>query len=79
VIISYGLLQRESDILKTVQWHTIVADEAQALKNPLTKRTKAAIALKGDFKMITPAPPLKMTSPSYGAYFVLLTLVYLAI
>ncbi|MFT7260973.1 MAG: hypothetical protein ACI9MS_002845, partial [Glaciecola sp.] len=59
VIISYGLLQRESDILKTVQWHTIVADEAQALKNPLTKRTKAAMALKGDFKMITTGTPIE--------------------
>ncbi|MFQ3206167.1 MAG: SNF2 family DNA or RNA helicase [Glaciecola sp.] len=59
VIISYGLLQRESDILKTIQWHTIIADEAQALKNPLTKRSKAAMALKGDFKMITTGTPIE--------------------
>lgn len=59
VIISYGLLQRETDILKEVRWHSIVADEAQALKNPLTKRTKAAIALKGDFKMITTGTPIE--------------------
>lgn len=59
VIISYGLLQRESDILKEVPWHTIVADEAQALKNPLAKRTKAAFALKGDFKMITTGTPIE--------------------
>jgi SNF2 family DNA or RNA helicase len=59
VIISYGLLQRESDILKTVQWHTIIADEAQALKNPLTKRTKAAMTLKADFKMITTGTPIE--------------------
>ena len=59
VIISYGLLQRESDILKVVRWHTIVADEAQALKNPLAKRTKAAFALKGDFKMITTGTPIE--------------------
>jgi superfamily II DNA or RNA helicase len=59
VIISYGLLQRESDILKEVHWYTIIADEAQALKNPLAKRTKAAIALKGDFKMITTGTPIE--------------------
>jgi hypothetical protein len=57
VIISYGLLQRESDILQQVQWHSIVADEAQALKNPLAKRTKAAFALKANFKMITTGTP----------------------
>jgi SNF2 family DNA or RNA helicase len=59
VIISYGLLQRETNILKQVQWHTIVADEAQAIKNPLAKRTKAAYALKGDFKMITTGTPIE--------------------
>ena len=59
VIISYGLLQRETDILKDVRWHSIIADEAQALKNPLTKRTKAAMALKGDFKMITTGTPIE--------------------
>tara|TARA_R110002153_G_scaffold3042_4_gene14393 strand:- start:1108 stop:5385 length:4278 start_codon:yes stop_codon:yes gene_type:complete len=59
VIISYGLLQRESEILKDVRWHSIVADEAQALKNPLAKRTKAAYALKSDFKMITTGTPIE--------------------
>ncbi|GAC20649.1 DEAD/DEAH box helicase [Paraglaciecola arctica] len=59
VIISYGLLQRESEILKEVHWHSIVADEAQALKNPLAKRTKAAFALKSDFKMITTGTPIE--------------------
>ena len=59
VIISYGLLQREHEILKEVHWHSIVADEAQALKNPLTKRTKAAVALKSDFKMITTGTPIE--------------------
>ncbi len=59
VIISYGLLQRMSEKLQEVKWHTIVADEAQALKNPLTKRSKAAFALKGDFKMITTGTPIE--------------------
>ena len=59
VIISYGLLQRESELLAQVQWHTIVADEAQALKNPLAQRTQAAYALKGDFKIITTGTPIE--------------------
>ncbi|MBT0586265.1 DEAD/DEAH box helicase [Alteromonas oceanisediminis] len=59
VVISYGLLQREIDLLKTVAWRTVVADEAQALKNPLAKRTKAAYALNGEFKMITTGTPVE--------------------
>ena len=59
VILSYGLLQRESELLAKVKWHTIIADEAQALKNPLAKRTQAACALKGDFKVITTGTPIE--------------------
>jgi len=59
IICSYGLLQREGERLAKVNWHTIVADEAQALKNPLAQRTQAAIALKGDFKMITTGTPIE--------------------
>lgn len=59
VVISYGLLQKERELLAGVHWHTIVADEAQALKNPLAKRTQAAYTLKGDFKIITTGTPIE--------------------
>ncbi|WP_370978754.1 DEAD/DEAH box helicase [Agaribacterium sp. ZY112] len=59
VVISYGLLQRESKLLSQVEWHTIVADEAQALKNPLAKRSQAAFALRGRFKIITTGTPIE--------------------
>ena len=59
LIVSYGLLQRESELLAQTQWQTLVADEAQALKNPLSKRTKAAYQLKADFKMITTGTPIE--------------------
>ncbi|MEZ6049753.1 MAG: SNF2-related protein [Planctomycetaceae bacterium] len=56
---SYGLLQTEAERLKQKYWHTIVADEAQAIKNPATQRSKAAMALKGGFKMITTGTPIE--------------------
>ncbi len=59
VVCSYGLLQSEADKLKQKQWHTIVADEAQAIKNPMTQRSKAAMALQGDFKIITTGTPIE--------------------
>lgn len=59
VICSYGLLQRHGELLAKVNWQTIVADEAQALKNPLAKRTQAALALSGKFKMITTGTPIE--------------------
>lgn len=59
IVCSYGLLQTEGELLATKDWHTVVADEAQALKNRQTKRSKAAMALKADFKLITTGTPIE--------------------
>ncbi|MBX3628441.1 MAG: DEAD/DEAH box helicase [Nitrosomonas sp.] len=59
IVCSYGLLQTEAERLGQKCWHTIVADEAQAIKNPSTQRSKAAMALKGGFKMITTGTPIE--------------------
>ncbi len=59
IVCSYGLLQTEVDRLVEVHWHTLVADEAQAIKNALTKRSKAAMALQADFKLITTGTPIE--------------------
>ncbi len=59
VVCSYGLLQTEAELLITKQWQTIVADEAQAIKNGLTKRSQAAMALQADFKIVTTGTPIE--------------------
>ena len=59
IVCSYGLLQTETERVTLKHWHTIIADEAQAIKNPLTQRSKAAMALKGNFKMITTGTPIE--------------------
>ncbi len=59
IVCSYAMLQQEAEILTDKKWHTIVLDEAQAIKNAATKRSKAAMALKGDFKMVTTGTPLE--------------------
>lgn len=59
IICSYGLLQTEGERLQEVQWHTLIADEAQAIKNTATKRSKAAMALQADFKMVTTGTPIE--------------------
>ena len=42
VLTSYGLLQRDSELLETTDWQGVVIDEAQAIKNPLAKQSMAA-------------------------------------
>ena len=59
VVCSYGLLQTERERLSQVEWQTIVADEAQAFKNAMTKRSQAIMALKGGFRMITTGTPIE--------------------
>lgn len=59
VICSYGLLQQETDFFSETTFATIVLDEAQYIKNMNTKRSKAAMALKADFKIITTGTPIE--------------------
>ena len=59
ILCSYGLLQTEHERLAAVNWHTLVADEAQAIKNVHAKRSKAAMSLKADFRMITTGTPIE--------------------
>ncbi|WP_320675785.1 DEAD/DEAH box helicase [Prochlorococcus sp. MIT 1300] len=42
VLTSYGLMQRDSELLETIDWQGIVIDEAQAIKNPIAKQSQAA-------------------------------------
>ena len=59
VVCSYGLLRQETALLAAVGWETVVLDEAQAIKNQATMRSKAAMALSGGFKMITTGTPIE--------------------
>ncbi|MFM7466115.1 MAG: DEAD/DEAH box helicase [Cyanobium sp.] len=42
LLTSYGLLQRDSELLETIDWQGVVIDEAQAIKNPFAKQSQAA-------------------------------------
>ncbi|ACN13135.1 SWI/SNF helicase family protein [Desulforapulum autotrophicum HRM2] len=59
LISSYGLLQVAAEQLAGVTWQTIVLDEAQAIKNMRTKRSKAAMKLSAGFRMITTGTPVE--------------------
>ena len=59
LVCSYALLQIDTDILAGVTWHSIVLDEAQAIKNPATRRAKAALALQGDFRLALTGTPIE--------------------
>jgi len=59
VLISYGLMLNNIDALEKVRWHSLVLDEAQAIRNAATGRAKAAKRLVADFRMATTGTPVQ--------------------
>ncbi len=59
LIVSYGLLQFDSEAISQISWHTAILDEAQAIKNRATKRSQAVMKLKADFRLVTTGTPVE--------------------
>lgn len=59
LVTSYNLLQIESEAFENKHFATIILDEAQAIKNRATKRSKTVMNLRGDFKIITTGTPVE--------------------
>ena len=59
VVTTYGLLHNDVDALAGVDWSTVVLDEAQAIKNPSTKRARAARKLPARFRVVTTGTPIQ--------------------
>jgi len=59
IISSYGLLGSEREALCAIKWHTVILDEAQAIKTPSSLRHRAAIELKSDFKVAMTGTPIE--------------------
>ncbi len=59
LVCSYTMLQQEQELLCGRTWEIIVLDEAQAIKNMNTKRSRAAMSLKGNFRLITTGTPME--------------------
>ncbi len=58
VVTSYGTLMRLPNLLET-PWYLVVADEAQALKNPGAKQTKAVKTLSADARIALTGTPVE--------------------
>ena len=58
-VTTYGVAQNDMDALAEVPWRSAVLDEAQAIKNPAAKRTRAVRRLQADFRVITTGTPIQ--------------------
>jgi SNF2 family DNA or RNA helicase len=59
VLTSYPLLARDRDTLETVEWSTVILDEAQNIKNSTTKQAQAARALKSGHRIALTGTPVE--------------------
>ena len=59
VISTYGLVRRDLADLRRVRWHHIIIDEAQNIKNPSTKQSRAIRRLQGDYKAALTGTPIE--------------------
>ncbi len=59
VVTTYGLLARDIEHLAAIEWATVVADEAQVIKNPATHAAKALRALRAGQKLALTGTPVE--------------------
>jgi SNF2-related domain/Helicase conserved C-terminal domain len=59
VITSYPLLVRDFEILANQQWHTVVLDEAQYIKNPKAIAAQNACKLKASHRVCLSGTPME--------------------
>ena len=58
VVTTYGLLARDEKLLQT-EWHRVVLDEAQAIKNPDTRAARAARSLNATQRLVVTGTPVE--------------------
>lgn len=59
VVVSYTLLQQAAEDFSARRWHTLVVDEAQAIKNASAKRSLAVFELEADFRLALSGTPIE--------------------
>ena len=59
LVVSYGLIQSNPDLLANKEWNIAVLDEAHAIKNAGSMRSKASMKLQAKCKIITTGTPIQ--------------------
>jgi len=59
VVTTYGVIARDLDLMKGLTWHLLVLDEAQAIKNPDSKATRAVCQLQARHRLCLSGTPVE--------------------
>ncbi|MDA3862121.1 MAG: SNF2-related protein [Melioribacteraceae bacterium] len=59
VLTSYGVLLRDVELLKNFQFHYIILDESQKIKNPTSKTGRMVRKLQADYRLCLTGTPIE--------------------
>ncbi len=59
VLTSFSISRRDIDILKKIRWNLVIVDEAQNIKNPLSKQAQTLRMLQATNKIILTGTPIE--------------------
>ncbi len=69
VVTTYGTLRRDISFLATVEFDTVILDEAQAIKNPESQTAKACRLLQGRNRLALTGTPIENHLGELGSIF----------
>jgi len=59
VLTSYPLLRRDISLYRPIEFHALILDEANHIKNPDTQNAQAAVALRGRYRFVLTGTPVE--------------------
>ena len=59
VLTTYAVLARDAEVMREIAWHMVVLDEAQAIKSPEAKATRAACQLEARHRVCLSGTPIE--------------------
>jgi superfamily II DNA or RNA helicase len=69
IVTTYGTLRRDIDYLATVEFDTVILDEAQAIKNPASQTAKASRLLVARHRLALTGTPIENHLGELGSIF----------
>ena len=72
VLTTYGTMLRDVELLRQYEFHHIILDESQAIKNPVAETSKAARLLRGTHRLALTGTPIENNTLELWSQFAFL-------
>lgn len=69
VVTTYGVMLRDLDLLRQYNFHYVILDESQAIKNPAAQTARAARQLQSDHRLVMTGTPVENSTIELWSQF----------